>query len=62
MRYLILAAAVLLIGGSANAGFLSSTRSAPPIAPPAFTMSGQKFLATGHNLFQSNGHNTRFSQ
>jgi hypothetical protein len=62
MRYLIVAATVLLLGGSAYAGFLSSTFSTATTPSPMFVIKGQKFLAVGNNLFQANGNNTVFSQ
>lgn len=61
MRYLLLVTVLMTIGASADAGFLSSTRSAPPTPPPMFTGGGQTFLANGNNSFMVNGNNG-FSQ
>jgi hypothetical protein len=57
MRYLIVAATVLLLGGSAYAGFLSSTFSKAPTPSVAFKGGGQMFLMRGANIFLARGNN-----
>jgi hypothetical protein len=61
MSRLYLAVALVLVTGVPAAAYLLiGAQSVTP--PPAFVMSGQTFMATGNNLFQSKGNGTRFSQ